>query len=90
MEPRSSYTNQGERKERLMPFINNSIHFASLSYLIYGPRSCLKQNNNSAIDVPEFGSIDPSGLSAQSGNYIKIPFLPIFLPFISKKKKNNK
>ena len=34
----------------------------------------LKQDNNSAIDVPEFGNIDPSDLSAQSGNYIKISF----------------
>ena len=39
---------------------------------------CLKQDSNSAIDVPEFGSIDPGGVNAQSENYIKISSLPIF------------
>lgn len=79
MEPRGSCTNQGERKERLVSFINNSIHFAPLNYRSMGQsKLCLKQDSNSAIDVPEFGSIDPGGVNAQAENYIKISFLPIF------------
>ena len=35
MEPRGSSTNHRERKERLVSFINNSIHSAPLNYLSY-------------------------------------------------------
>lgn len=50
---------------------------------------CLKQDSNSAIDVPEFGSIDPGGVNAQSENYIKISFLPIFYLQEEKRTINN-
>ena len=45
-----------------MSLINNSIHFAPLSTWSMGQgKPCLKQENNSAADVPEFRRIDPSG-----------------------------